>query len=320
VLGFFAGSPYSLAHARDILAGTSISPAFDSWCGPLAQVDFSNGTTADSLGRMAPVVRCLPFQDPLAEQRYPCLAIPGLPAGRYATSGGAVLRLRGYFAVRAAGAVTFAWGHDDGMAFDVGNVAVFAYADSTAPRVDRRVVRFAAPGLYPFQLDWFDGGGNALIDWYVADGEHPADEAPDAGLAAAGFRLVPAGDLYPSGALPCTPDCRRCALPTPRCDYARSRCVACADDRDCARGTRCADGACAAPAVVDAGAPDAGAPDAGAAFAAAADAAAGAAGEGGGCACAAGRSEGARPGALGAIVALAAALRRRRRERTRGRR
>jgi hypothetical protein len=316
VLGFFAGTPYNLAHARDILAGTSITPAFDAWCGPLAQVDFSNGTTVDSLGRSAPTVRCLPFQDPRVEQVHPCQRIAGLPAGRYATSGGAVMRLRGWFAVRAPGALTFAWGHDDGMAFDVGNVPVFAYADSTAPRVDRRVLHFAAPGLYPFQLDWFDGGGNALLDWYVADGEHPDGE-----LAAAGFRLFPTTDLYPSGALPCTADCQRCALPTPRCDYAASRCVACADDRDCAHGMRCADGACAAPVAVDAGAPDAGVidagvTDAGARFDAAADAGPAPPGVGEGCACATTGRRGARPWALGVMCGLAAALRRRRRERT----
>ncbi|MBK6533141.1 MAG: hypothetical protein IPF99_27195 [Deltaproteobacteria bacterium] len=62
------------------------------------------------------------------------------------------------------------------MAFDVGPVPVFAYHDGTAPRVDRRVLRFEAPGLYPFQLDWFDSIAGALIDWYVAEGEHPDGE------------------------------------------------------------------------------------------------------------------------------------------------
>jgi len=314
VLGFFRGAPYNLAHARDILAGTSFTPAFHSWCGSLPQVDFTNGTTVDSLGRSAPSTMCLPFHDPLVEQMHPCRPLPGLPTGSYSTNGGAVLRLRGWFAVRAPGTYTFAWGHDDGMAFDVANVPVFSYFDGTAPRVDRRVLRFTAAGLYPFQLDWFDSIGGALIDWYVAEGEHP-----DGDLAAAGFRLVPTGDLYPSGALPCTTDCRRCALPTPRCDYAASRCVACLDDRDCARGARCADGACAAPPAPDAGAPidpgpraDAGGVDG------SIDGAATAVGPGGGCGCATGGTTGARGGALAAMLGLSLARYRRlrRRERT----
>lgn len=311
VLGFFRGAPYNLAHARDILAGTSITPAFDSWCGLLPQVDFSNGTTVDSLGRAAPTVMCLPFQDPLSEQMHPCRALPGLPRGRYSTNGGAVLRLRGWFAVRAPGTYTFAWGHDDGMAFDVGPVAVFAYADGTAPRVDRRALRFAAPGLYPFQLDWFDSIGGALIDWYVTEGEHP-----DGDLAAAGFRLFPTADLYPSGALPCTRDCQRCALPTPRCDFASSRCVACLDDRDCARGTRCDHGACNAPLVPDAGvARDAGS-DIGAADASL-DAGLALVSPGPGCDCAVGRTDTARRAPLAAMLALALSRGLRRRERTR---
>nr|MBP6833795.1 PAS domain-containing protein [Deltaproteobacteria bacterium] len=309
VLGFFRGSPYTLSHARDILAGTSLTPAFESWCGLLPQVDFTNGTTVDSLGRSAPTTMCLPFQDPLSEQSQPCRPLPGLPSGRYSTNGGAVLRLRGWFAVRSAGTYTFAWGHDDGMAFDVGPVPVFAYHDGTAPRVDRRVLRFEAPGLYPFQLDWFDSIGGALIDWYVAEGEHPEGQ-----LAADGFRLFPTSDLYPSGALPCTRDCERCALPTPRCDFAASRCVACLDDRDCARGTRCERGECAVPTLPDAGSPSDAGLDAGAD--ASLDAGLAPLSPEGGCGCAVGNTGPARGAPLAAMLALALCRGLRRRERT----
>ena len=315
VLSFFRGSPYNLDHARDILAGTSITPAFSAWCGMLPRVDFTNGTNVDSLGAMAPTTMCLPFRDPDAGQMFPCRPLDGLPTGTYSTNGGAALRLRGWFAVRAPGTYTFAWGHDDGMAFDVGNVPVFAFPDGTAPRVDRRALHFSAAGLYPFQLDWFDSIGGALIDWYVAPGEHP-----DGPLADAGFALFPTADLYPSGALPCTADCRRCALPTPRCDYAASRCVACLDDRDCTSGTRCAEGACAVPVRPDAGFPtdvgfhtDAGAIDA------SVDAGRAAAVDAGGCGCAIGAKSTAPSGALAGMLALTLAScdRARRRERTR---
>ena len=250
VHAFFNGTPQSLGNARDILAGTAITPVFDAWCGSVPYVDFTNAANVDSLGLEAPAAMCLPFIDPAADAPHPCRRLAGLPTGHYSTNGGEVLRLRGLFAVRSAGTLTFAWGHDDGMAFDIGNLAVFAYADPTAPRVDRVVLRFAAPGLYPFQLDWFDTTGGALIDWYVAPGEHPTGD-----LAATGFALFPSQDLDPSGALPCTPDCRRCEGATPVCDVAASRCVACAGDADCADGQRCASGSCVARTQPDAGWP-----------------------------------------------------------------
>lgn len=307
VLGFFRGTPFNLDHARDILAGTSITPSFDRWCGMLPQVDFTNGTTVDSLGRTAPTTLCLPFRDPAAEQMQPCRPLPGLPTGTYSTGGGAVLRLRGWFAVRAPGEYTFAWGHDDGVAFDIGNLPVFAYPDGTAPRVDRRVLRFSRAGLYPFQLDWFDSIGGALIDWYVAPGEHP--EGP---LADGGFALVPTADLYPSDGLPCTADCQRCQAPTPRCDFSASRCVECREDRDCVRGRRCADGACVTPVTPDAGLvfdagapPDVGLRDAG--HDAGLDAGAGAVTPAEGCGCTVGgsRSALAPGGALASILGVA---------------
>ena len=87
VLGFFAGQPYNLQHARDLLAGTSLTPSFDLWCGRLPIVDFTNGTTVDSLGRAAPTTQCLPFFDPTSEQSQPCRPLPGLPAGKTGRDG-----------------------------------------------------------------------------------------------------------------------------------------------------------------------------------------------------------------------------------------
>ncbi len=145
--------------------------------------------------------------------------------------------------MRSAGTLTFAWGHDDGFAFEVGDVVAFEFPGPTGSRVDRQALRFEAPGLYPFQLDWFDGIEGAVIDWYVATGDQRATAfTSDAGTV---FRLVPTEDLYPTDALPCTPDCRPCPLEARRCDYARSRCVRCLDDGECPRCSRCVEGRCA---------------------------------------------------------------------------
>ncbi|MEZ4410823.1 MAG: MYXO-CTERM sorting domain-containing protein [Polyangiales bacterium] len=259
----FAGFPNDLADARDLIDGTSVAPAFDLWCGLLPYVDLGNGATRDSFGREDPTLLCLPFLDPArANPAARCRALPELPTGRYYMNGGAALRVQGWLAVREAGVVTFAWGHDDGFGFDLGGVTVFEFRGGTAPRVDRRAVRFARAGLYPFRLDWFDGIGGALIDWYRAPGDL---SDPDAGALDARFSLVPREDLYPSGELPCTARCQRCEADRPVCDVARARCAACVTDDRCGPCERCAAGSCVADDTragcrIDAGAPlDAGA-------------------------------------------------------------
>ncbi len=329
VLGFFRGFPSSMADARDLLEGRSVAPAFDVWCGAVPYVDFTNGTVLDSAGLEAPTALCLPFLDPAREMPpHTCATAPGLPAGRYFQGGGLVLRIEGALAIRAAGDYTFAWGHDDGVAFRFGDARVFEYPDPTGSRVDRRVVRAAAPGLYPFTLEWYDTIGGALLDWYVAPGDLTAGD-----FDRARFHLVPREDLYPSELAPCTARCDRCEGAAPVCDRAARRCVACTRDAHCGPCAACVDQRCAPLATVpgadggpacapdagvpDAGAPDVGVPDAGDRDASAPDAAldggAGQAPEGGGCSCRAGaplwHSHGA---ALGAAVA-ALWLRRRRR-------
>jgi hypothetical protein len=265
VLGFFRGFPSSMADARDLLDGRSVAPAFDVWCGPVPYVDFTNGTVRDSAGLEAPTALCLPFLDPAREMApHTCAAAPGLPAGRYFQGGGLVLRIEGALAIRAAGDYTFAWGHDDGVAFRFGDTQVFEYPDPTGSRVDRRVVRAAAPGLYPFTLEWYDTIGGALLDWYVASGDATAGD-----FDRARFRLVPREDLYPSALAPCTERCERCEGAAPVCDRAARRCVACTRDAHCGPCSACVDQQCvpvsAAPGADggDACAPDAGSHDAG---------------------------------------------------------
>lgn len=238
----FSGMPRTLDEARALIDGTSLAPAFDLWCGLLPYVDFGNGATRDSRGREDPTLLCLPFIDPARSVSLArCRALPELPTGMYSTNGGAAMRIEGWLAVRTAGVFTFAWGHDDGMAFTLGGLTVFAYTDSTAPRIDRRAVSFSQPGLYPFTLEWFDGIGGALIDWYRAPGDLTAT---DAGTLDDRFELVPREDLYPSGALPCTARCERCTADRAVCDFYSSRCVECLDDSQCSPCSHCTAGVC----------------------------------------------------------------------------
>ncbi len=240
VHGFFRGFPSSLADARDLLEGRSLAPAFDVWCGTAPYVDFTNGTVLDSAGREAPTALCLPFLDPdRMMPAHTCADAPGLPTGSYYQGGGLVLRIEGALALREAGDYTFAWGHDDGVGFRFGETTVFEYPDPTGSRVDRRVVRVAAAGLYPFTLEWYDTIGGALLDWYVAPGD-----ATGGMFDPARFRLVARGDLYPSETAPCTARCERCEGRTAVCDRAARRCVECTRDAHCGACATCRDQRC----------------------------------------------------------------------------
>lgn len=254
VRGFFQGHPFSLDDARDMIEGRSIVPIFDVWCGLVPYVNFGNATVPDSLGNRGDPMLCLPFlQAERPDAGVDCRQLPHLPNGAYWMNGGAVLRLRGLLAVRAAGTVTLAWGHDDGFSFALAGTTVSEFPGPTGSRIDRAVVRFAAPGVYPFRLDWFDGVGGALLDWYIADGAHPEGD-----FTASTFRLVPSADLYPDETAPCRADCAQCPSDSPRCDRTPGRpgrCVACLDASHCTGGAVCTDGRCVVPPTVDAGAP-----------------------------------------------------------------
>ncbi len=252
VQAFFGGFPMDLRDARELIDGRSFAPAFHTWCGVIPYVDFTNGAVVDSMRREEPTVLCLPFLDPdRAMPPHTCRTVPTLPTGRYYQGGGLALRVEGGLALRRAGEYTLAWGHDDGMGFSFADTPVFEFRETTGSRVDRRVIRVDAPGLYLFTLEWFDTYGGALIDWYIAEGDATQ------GAFDARFRLVPTSDLYPAGSIGCTARCERCGVDAPRCDHTRGRCVACLTDDDCGRCGRCDDGRCAAsdaPACRDAAA------------------------------------------------------------------
>ncbi len=236
----FGGYPPSLADAQEEIEGRSFVPVFDLWCGTLPYVDFTNATERDSLHEEAPVAQCLPFLDPArSHPAATCAAVPGLPTGTYYENGGMALRIEANLAVRSAGTYTLAFGHDDGFGFYLGSATLLTYPQPTGARVDMYAVHFSQPGLYGFRLDWFDQGGGAVIDWYIATGDHTRET-----LNARDFHLVPATDLYPSDTLPCTADCAPCPVNAPRCDVANARCVACLDDNDCPGCSSCNQGVC----------------------------------------------------------------------------
>ena len=239
VHGFFAGYPFHIEDARDLLDERAVVPAFDTWCGTLPGIDLGNGSVADSLGRGAPSLICAPFLDATQTPEVSCRRLPHVPAGRYWRNGGAAMRARGALAVRRAGVYTFAWGHDDGVSFRVGATRVYEFPDGTGSRVDLATVSFDAPGLYPFTLEWFDGIGGAVIDWYVSDGERRPGE-----FSNFTFALVPPTDLFPLDESDCTARCEPCGAGAPFCDRDEGRCVTCTATRGCGPCARCAGGRC----------------------------------------------------------------------------
>ncbi len=96
VHGFFAGQPFDLSDARDLLEGRSITPSFERWCGNIPYVDFSNSTVRDSLGREGPTVQCFPLlAATIPDAGVSCSRLAGVPSGTYHRHGGAVMRVRG---------------------------------------------------------------------------------------------------------------------------------------------------------------------------------------------------------------------------------
>lgn len=239
VHGYFAGYPFHIEDARDLLDERSLLPAFETWCGVLPHIDVGNRSVADSLGREAPLLLCAPFLSEGESAAVSCRRLPGIPSGRYWRNGGAAMRARGALAVREAGAYTLAWGHDDGVSFRFGTTRVYEFPDGTGSRVDVAAVRFESPGLYPFTLEWFDGIGGAIIDWYIARGERSSQE-----FSNFTFVLVPSSDLYPQDDRGCTPSCQDCTGATPYCDRQAGACVACLSNRECPPCQRCELGSC----------------------------------------------------------------------------
>lgn len=310
VHGFFPGFPFHIEDARDLLDERAVIPAFETWCGALPYIDLGNRSVGDSLGRGAPTLLCAPFLEARDDGESTCRRLDGVPTGRYWRNGGAAMRAEGALAIREAGVYTFAFGHDDGVSLRFGATRVYEFADGTAPRVDLATVRFDAAGLYPFTLEWFDGIGGAIIDWYVSRGARERGE-----FSNFTFELVPTRDLYARTESACTEDCRRCAAPTPVCDRARGVCVGCDAQRGCGRCARCVAGQCVADPSRPDCAPDAGSPegsrDAEATHDAASSPDASSAAPGAGCGCAT-RSPSS-SGALASIALLCLRSRRRRR-------
>ncbi len=77
-------------------------------------------------------------------------------------------RLRGNLHVDRPGILTFVVYSDDGYSLRIGETEVAAFPLGRAKRVDSRRVSFSEPGVYPIEMIYWDSGGEAALEVYMA--------------------------------------------------------------------------------------------------------------------------------------------------------
>ncbi len=91
-------------------------------------------------------------------------AVPNVESLRGTLAG----RFRGNLHIEAAGVYTFAVRSDDGYTLRVGGVEIVAFKGIRGPYTDSGRARFASPGVYPFEIIYFDRGNIAALEVLVA--------------------------------------------------------------------------------------------------------------------------------------------------------
>ncbi|MDW8283186.1 MAG: thrombospondin type 3 repeat-containing protein [Myxococcales bacterium] len=184
---------------------------------PYATIDFRN--SAPTAGGDYPDNRPLPFT-----------ALPGTP--QVGNERNIAMRVRGYINIYRPGIFTFAVLADDGYRLRIGGKDILSSVGFASLR-DSRQVRFAAQGLYPIELVYFQNTGPAMLELSYADREDLEVQHSPTPLGG-GFSLVPQAALFSAVA-------------------GRSDCTECNDDATCGptMGRYCRDGLCQ-PCIVPA--------------------------------------------------------------------
>jgi cysteine-rich repeat protein len=77
-------------------------------------------------------------------------------------------RMRGNLHIAQAGVYTVVGRSNDGYSLRVGGVEVAGYSPVRLPRLDSRRMQFEAAGVYPIELVYWDSGGEAALNVYLA--------------------------------------------------------------------------------------------------------------------------------------------------------
>jgi MYXO-CTERM domain-containing protein len=88
-------------------------------------------------------------------------------------------RFRGNLHIETAGVYTFAIRSDDGYRLRIGEIEIQSYNGVRAPDTDTSRARFGSPGVYPFEILYFDRGSIAALEVLVAAGDICFAGAPD---------------------------------------------------------------------------------------------------------------------------------------------
>ncbi len=97
------------------------------------------------------------------------------------------LRLRGDLNIETAGTKTFMVFSDDGYQLKIGGTPVMAYNANRSQATDTRRVTFDQPGVYPIELTYWDQGGAALLEFYMASSALCFNSAGATGACAGTF-------------------------------------------------------------------------------------------------------------------------------------
>ncbi len=188
-----------LTDADGLLDGP-VTAATGSTTFDLEKVDLTNGTAA-SAGDFT-------FDYPMPFS--PSGAPPGL-GDRIA------IRIDGLLRITDAGLTTFAIRSDDGFRLRIGDQIVLVHSTLLNHKVLSAQVSFADPGLYPFEIVYFENLIDAVLEWSSAPGAHPEVDGTDS-LPDSSFALVPTDQLVRSdSSLSCGPSCSPCSSEKPFC-------------------------------------------------------------------------------------------------------
>ncbi|HEY2515671.1 MAG TPA: hypothetical protein VGI39_32605, partial [Polyangiaceae bacterium] len=109
-----------------------------------------------------------------------------------------VTSMKGFWAARAAGVYTIAAGSDDGYRVTMKGTRLLDYPHPQSFARAAKTISVPEPGLYAFEVDYFNGIQEGAFELWVTTGE-VAITAPTQHVPA-GFTLVPQADLYPVSA------------------------------------------------------------------------------------------------------------------------
>ncbi len=202
----------------DLSPGTSVVD--DKVTFPYSAINFHNSDSAAQTDYPAPLP--LPFTN-----------LNGTP--KIGNEMNFAMRVRGYVNIKRPGIFTFAVLADDGYSLAIAGVPIIKSSTTNISLRDSRQVQFAAAGLYPIEMIYFQMSGPAVLDMAISDRADAEVTMYNQKLGPT-FVLADQGSLYSTLAGPT--DCTECSADA-TCGTGKSRycrdglCQACVLNNHC---------------------------------------------------------------------------------------